>query len=123
LAKLVGGDAPHGLHCLEAGDPPRVYRVYAPGPRTKIPAIVAAVRQIADDNASQPRLAPWVANRLYGLAVLVSSGARESRLRSALRTAGLQNDLELLVSIVPDAYSLGKALHALRGREAHAAVP
>jgi hypothetical protein len=113
VVRLYGLDAPHGPHCVEEGTPPRVLRLYVPGPHTKLPTIVAALDALATNASLVPGLASWVPNRLYAVAVLVSTEARETRIRRALE-ARRPDDVEIRVSRVPDTHSLASALHALR---------
>ncbi len=116
LEELFGRAAPSGPHCIEEGTPPRVFRVYVPGPQTKPATVLATVRDLVTAARQNAALSSWLDNALYGYAVLVSSEARKKRLEAAIAAHDLAEHATIVVSLTPDTTSLGRAIHGLDQR-------
>lgn len=114
LGELFPTGAPHGPHVLERGDPPRIFRVYVPGPRTKMATVIAAVDEITRHARMTDALSSWVANRLYALAVLLPTLERESKFRRALEKTRAGEGAYIVSARTPDPHSIARALHGLR---------
>jgi len=123
LCRVLGPDAPHGEHCAEPGDRPRIYRIYVPGPWTKPSAIVATVDELLSAARDHPALSSWVANQLYGVAVLVPTEARAKPIQEAIDSKRLGEGARIIIERAPDAQALPGALYALKRNASHTAGP
>lgn len=116
LEELFPTGSPRGPHVLERADPPRVYRVYVPGPRTKMATVIAAVEELSRRARMTASLSSWVENRLYAVAVLLPTEERQSRFRRALEKTRAGQGAYIVSARTPDPHSIARALHGLRNR-------
>ncbi|MCC6763351.1 MAG: hypothetical protein IT293_01700 [Deltaproteobacteria bacterium] len=112
LEALLGTEPPHGPHVVEPGEPPRVYRVYVPGPQTRTTVIVKTLARYAGALTANEILASWMKNRLYAVAVLLDEGQRRMRVDTVLRRTSLP--LEVRTAYAPPPHALHDAVRKLR---------
>lgn len=121
LAELFGGSiSSSGCHVVEQSTKAsRVYRVYVPGPGTRVNEIILTTRKHVHEALKTPSLDRWITHEVYSHAILVESLTRAAELRAALDEAAVDDSSKLgdvahiHVECVPGPEKLEEALDAL----------
>lgn len=116
LAELFPNGRPSGaVHCLEAaGTESRVYRIYVPRPKTPLQRVLRDIEKKVETTLENPHTRPWVAKRVYCLAVLLDNCERQLKVKKGVRGGGLHNSAYVPVEFAPSSDGLKEAIDALQ---------
>ena len=97
-------------HCAESdGDKSMVYRIYAPGPRSRDEYLLKCLRGDAEKGMERAELRTWIKARVFAFAVLVETPERKERLKRLVSKTG-PYDVWIHIEVVPGLSTLGAAL-------------
>lgn len=105
LEALIGADRA-GDYCVEPAATQRIYRLFPVSPKARSDYFLKAIRTDLEAALGEKALADYLAVRLYGYAVLVSSQTWKLRAEAALRKASLAKTAPWIVEVVPGAATL-----------------
>jgi hypothetical protein len=110
MAKLFGARPPRGVHVMQAGDSPRVYRALVPGAGRPARSVFKALRRRVLLTLKSQTLGPWVRNRHYAFLVLVVGESRRHRLMEFITRHGLSTRAVIELAPCPDHRTLADSI-------------
>lgn len=116
LADVKGSGKPHCAE-IEEGQEPIVFRIYAPGPNSRLDYLLKTLRIDLEVAQRIPELDDWIHEEAFGFAVLVETPQRKEQLERLIRKQGPHN-VKIVVEVVPGLSNLAMAVRE-RGVQAN----
>ncbi len=96
---------PTGPHCIERGEVNRIYRCRVVGTKTRVDALMKAIRIRIDAANDHPKLKNWIESENYAFVLLVEQ-LRVQQLEQALHQSRLRELARIVVARVPSPQDL-----------------
>ena len=113
VGKMFPDQTPGGVHCLEAGEEPRLLRVRVVGATTKPSSVVHDLRTRITDPALSPKLATAIRNRQYAFVVLAEFERRRELIDAAIDRSGLRQLAAIEIAGAPGHQTIGQEIARL----------